>query len=681
MKKYLLLVICYLCVLTVTHQAATIQESKQIDPIVNYLYQDEHDKAMQTLRSQVQKQKFIHRNAWLVPSIIAQQKGVYQPKVLTLSHQNEDLQAAFDYLKIEQLVLGGELEYAELVFKNLQSLSNRSRFLTQKSMLALARGYSQQTKNITIAESYLAEIFFNRADPIIYPQALAIQIEIDLTQKRPKNALKNYAELITMYPERDPERTLFKKINKTFGKDVHLNDIFSDSEQRRLYLQHMLRAGDHKQLQSFAQYLLINRSNNKPVLDYIYIVLGLSYACELKFDEAIEMFREAKRIPLKFDSHSIAALYTARCYEALGQRNNAIQELKTLEGKKLVTPWMKAEIYYQLSRLYFFENQLENYYDYKRKLKNKDIEGRWLERLNWEESWQVLGYVQDEKTLITNLEDMISDPSLSKKVITAYQRQNKAYGFKTITENIAHMPLSYSHYLLLKQLEDKDLAIPTHWKQWYQNGLKELVIEEWRYQNSQDQKEDNSYLLTLSEEELAAYSILQNQDSNWSQDIKTIPSFIIRERFLPTHWARIKALSKSRQEAYVFLATNHQESQRYYNQNARRVGLNPKLSQVVNWAYEIEHELPSLRHIKNEEIQDISHKYFREIAKKGQSLVEQLITLKVDEEEAERVRIHQPKTMIEAQKWMENHELALFVKSVVSKTLLYNILTIETITK
>eukprot|EP01047_Picozoa_sp_COSAG01_P000014 COSAG01_NODE_1_length_100484_cov_170.446142_14_plen_680_part_00 len=644
---------------------------------LRYFYQDDADRALQALKQQIVQQKFIHASAWVIPSLIAQQQNKFQPRVLTLKHEDPEIQALYDALKIQQLLLGNDIKYAELIYQKLAINKAANLFLVKKATLDILEKKIDMAKDLLSVKQALKSMLLAPRDPLIYANALRLKVKLQLTgplkkSEQVKRIMYDYAELISFFPEQDSDHALWAAIQSSLQKQVPIDRVFRTSTQRLRYLKRLFRTGQHKNLQKYGLYLLRHKNSHMPLITDIKLILGLSYYSQLQLDEAIEMLREVKESPLQFQQQQTATFFLAKCYESLGQSEHAKSELLDLDKKKFKGIERTEALNYELCRLSKDDAQIIDYHRYRKRLKKTAEGGYFWEKLMWEEQLSFLRYAKDDAAAISSLEKIISNKELAAKVIQAYQDLQAIDQIESLGAVIGLYPLRYSDLLSLN-------SGPISWSKsfikWEKQGFRAWAMAAWRYQENLKGEADIWHQLVLTKRELDAYQALFTREQPWWVSVSRLPKTLQKMRYTEKKWQQILEASEDIDEAYVFLAANHPESQRYFNHESLAQGFNPKQSQLLTWVYRLDYPLLSIHNILPDEKQVISHAYFQKISQAFKPLVYRLITLKSDVSEAERVKTHGPfNDLSYIKKWIEDEESASFVESVMQKVLLYRIL-------
>lgn len=629
------------------------------------------DEALDEVKREVRVKGYIPKNAWVIPSLIAQRQGLFQPRVLSLKSDDQEIESLFNSLKIEQLLLIEDIEYAEKIYRDMIRSPQTSNFLVRKSQLDILEKKIQRNIDLNTCEKQVNELLGQHKDAVMYASALRLLILIQLSKEdvNHEKISKSYRELLLNYPEQDKDYYLLKKIQEKIKKKIIVDDFFQNKIQRQKYLRALFKARMFNEIKVYVNDMF-DRDRTFSLGDYSQMILALSYFFTFEMDLAISHFEELRKQSSEIYYKQISTLLMAESLMKINEFERAKKLVLSITNK-LSTSYFNG-LYARdiLLRIALIKNDEIAYFKYQKYLDENDFNDIFASKNKWQAQWYLIAFSQNEQEIERFFEEE-SSKETAQMLLGVYRKIQKKEQLKSLGESIGLFPLTQTQMAFCDKYASGNMEGQV--KKWQQLGFEEWLIPYWRYTYYMKHEEDPYDAFLLSDQEQFCLNFIIDQKVK-KKEIE-IPSWILKKQFPEVKRLYVQRLSQSKMEEYFFLAAAHPKTQQFFNIKTNFSGMNPTQSQLISWAYISEFPLENIEAISIEDERELNHHYFQFLNQRFQSILLKAIAMKRGRLEAERIQSHGPfLNLKQLLKWVEDEECEAFLKSLVHKFLIYQFL-------
>lgn len=427
------------------------------------------------------------------------------------------------------------------------------------------------------AQEILSHIMSFQKDPVIYPQALKLAIEIELHNRNKNKALRIYGDLVSQFENPDPDLEVWKRIQKYFGNRLSIIDCFGDSSTYLGYIQNLAKKGRQDEVYEHGRKFVFLYPQSK-YLGEISFWVGKTYYDKGFYVPAIMAFERAQDLSNNPAILSESYYLSGKSWMALQSPRKAYPQF--LQGAKLFRSMQYAPFcLYELCKLLRQYGPNRDYVYYTKLFVQRYPHHEALRAMQWEDEWAdfsaASGQESPQRVYEQFTHEIIPDSVLSNKLLQFY----RAYfgpQLDQLSSNIRQLPVSYYAYNVLshffadtmtsdsQSVADKFIALA-------QSGSEKMALNGLAYEQFMKQKGLSEVNLNY----LYAYVVMVLKRSHYdnvlwvlkqkldpeSVTYGKIPSFLTKLFYPKLYWQLITAhASRYQIDPYLVLAMMREES-------------------------------------------------------------------------------------------------------------------------
>ena len=328
------------------------------------------------------------------------------------------------YIEFENETLKGDSISA---YKALKKVKSRTvhQFLTKRTDLFLAQLYFREG-NFNKAKEYANRLIIQGNEEYLVSQSLKILIEIAIIERQPSKAQSLYGELLTRYPQQDPQLEIWKKINKSFRKILLFEDSFFDARQHLTYLQSLLRQQYYAKALTQAEYMLNNYPNfNKK--DEVLFVYAMTNFHMYRYDKAIPLFKNVLSTSKRKDLYVNSALYLGLSLEEKKLYKEAINYYQEVIRSSFRNKYLTTRAYYLLCKAYRSQNLHKEYDKAMSQFRKRYESSLFFQQLLWEDHLANTLLINSEKNLQIALNSILENSFATQLIVNQYKAMVSYY--------------------------------------------------------------------------------------------------------------------------------------------------------------------------------------------------------------------------------------------------------------
>ncbi|MCP4050555.1 MAG: transglycosylase SLT domain-containing protein [bacterium] len=567
------------CTLFLFYQDQIIAAEALYNNALYHFYRGNSNTALSILKS-IDKDKIPEKI--LLRSLLYQRKNKSKQAEQTLDQYMEKVAlktGLYDYIrfiKYRNLLLQGRLEEAVKIKKFRKVPVNLS-FLGRKAVIELAK-YYLKAGQYSQAKIEASSLLKYGKDDVIYPQVLELLVHHSIAVRDIDAALKHYGELIKMFPDKDEEDILWRRIKRSFRKNIVTADCFTGVDEHYQYLNSLFYNSLYTKIQKQARYIIAVFPQSRNLYD-VYFKSGYSYFYQYRYRHALSAFQALLKYKVPRKKNEETRYYIAASLLALGSRKTANNEFIKL-NKNMPDNRYKAEALYNICSYYKKQGPYQVYRKYKDIFRHYYSNTDAYKKYFWNDNIEELKWnynVLTEKQFRASFARLLSIRIINK--IQSWYR--KLYGSnktkkQILYEGVRRIPVSYYTARILKKYFSNASVdkLDQKYQLLYRMGLGELAAEESAYlesvfrQNNHKEILQNIILLDKMGEHNKVIKILNKRFSRYRIDYGSLPAGFIPYLYPLVNWGTVKRYAdKYKVDPYLIMAVMRESS--YFNKNKK----------------------------------------------------------------------------------------------------------------
>lgn len=361
-------------------------------------------------------------------------------------------------------------------------------FVLKSWQLELARYYVSQ-KKWAEAREVVAHIMSFQKDPVIYPNALKVLIDIELHLKNKTKVLQIYGDLLSQFQDIDPDGLIWKKIQGHFGNKLSVMDCFDDSATYFGYIQNLAKGRQYQAVFEHSRRFLSRYPRSRYEGDLSFWV-GNSYFDMHFYMPAIAALERTEFLSTDPNLSAKAYYLTGKSWLYLQSPQKAYPQF--LQVVKLYRNSDYAPFcLYELCKLLRTYGPNKDYQYYSKLFSQRYSTHEAYRAMVWEEKWDSIELASNQespKQLYDQFKsEMVIEPELSEKFLHFYKAIFGA-NLDKLGDYIKQFPLSYYAYnVLLHSVSDSNTnteaqSLADRFMAVSQDGLEKMALEGLQYE-------------------------------------------------------------------------------------------------------------------------------------------------------------------------------------------------------